>query len=227
MIRVGNSPPPPNNANFAWVQHIIYRLSPTGIAGFVLANGSMTSQQSNEGEIRKKIIEERLIDCMVALPGQLFYSTQIPACLWFISRYRGNGKFRDRLDEILFINASQLGQMVSRTHRELLDNEINLIAETYHAWREETSVSRYADIAGFCKSVSIQEIRKHDYMLTPGRYVGVEFQEEDTTIFQSKMSQFTSQWYEHQRESIKLAETISINLELLGFESKKGQKDII
>lgn len=221
------APPPPNNANFAWVQHIIYHLSPTGIAGFVLANGSMTSQQSNEGEIRKKIIEERLIDCMVSLPGQLFYSTQIPACLWFISRYRGNGKFRNRLEEILFINASQLGQMVSRTHRELSDNEINLIAETYHAWREESSVNRYIDIAGFCKSVSIHEIRKQDYMLTPGRYVGVEVQEEDSTIFQNKMSRLTSQWYDHRRESNKLNETISTNLQLLGFESGQRPKDII
>ena len=219
------APPPPNNANFAWVQHIIYHLSPTGIAGFVLANGSMTSQQNNEGEIRKKIIEERLIDCMVALPGQLFYSTQIPACLWFISRNKENGKFRNRLDEILFINASKLGLMVSRTHRELTYDEISLIAGTYHAWREGSSISRYADVAGFCKSVSIKEIRKHDYVLTPGRYVGVELQEEDTAIFQNKMSKLTSQWYEHQRESVKLDETISNNLKLLGFGSNHGQKD--
>lgn len=162
---------------------------------------------------------------MVALPSQLFYSTQIPACLWFISRNKANGKFRNRLDEILFINASKLGLMVSRTHRDLLDNEINLIADTYHAWREEPSISKYVDVAGFCKSIPIKEIRKHDYVLTPGRYVGVEFQEEDTVIFQSKMSQFSSRWYEYRNESVKLDATISTNLKLLGFGSNPSQKD--
>ena len=219
------APPPPSNANFAWVQHIIYHLSPSGVAGFVLANGSMTSQQNNEGEIRKKIIEEGLVDCMVALPGQLFYSTQIPACLWFIARNRENGKFRNRINEILFISASKMGQMVSRTHRELTNEEIKQIANTYHAWRGENYLDKYNDIRGFCKSATIEEVRQHDYMLTPGRYVGVELQREDDEVFQEKMSRLSSQWFEHSRETKEIDRLISSNLEILGFASQQENED--
>ena len=169
--------PPKGNANFAWVQHIVHHLAPRGMAGFVLANGSMSSSQSGEGEIRKSLIEASLVDCMVALPGQLFYSTQIPACLWFLSRERGGGRFRDRAGEILFIDARALGRMVDRTHRELTDEDIARIADTYHAWRGEEGSGAYADILGFCKSAALEEVRKHGHVLTPGRYVGAAPQE--------------------------------------------------
>ena len=219
------APPPPKNANFAWVQHIIYHLSPSGVAGFVLANGSMTSQQNTEGEIRKKIIEEGLVDCMVALPGQLFYSTQIPACLWFIARNKANGKFRNRINEILFISASKMGQMVSRTHRELTNGEIKQIAKTYHAWRGENYLDEYNDIPGFCRSAAIEEVRQYDYMLTPGRYVGVELQREDDEVFEDKMSQLSLQWFEHSREANKIDQLISSNLEILGFASQQENEN--
>jgi len=171
--------PPVGNANFAWVQHIVHHLAPTGHAGFVLANGSMSSNQSGEGEIRRSLIEADLVDCMVALPGQLFYSTQIPACLWFLTRDKKNGKFRDRRSHVLFIDARKLGRMVDRTHRELTDEEIARIARTYHTWRGETEAGDYADVPGFCKSATLEEIRKHGHVLTPGRYVGAEAQADD------------------------------------------------
>ncbi|MBC7232149.1 MAG: N-6 DNA methylase [Chloroflexi bacterium] len=171
--------PPAGNANFAWVQHIVHHLAPAGVAGFVLANGSMSSNQSGEGEIRKNLIEADLVDCMVALPGQLFYSTQIPACLWFLARDRKNGKFRDRRGHVLFIDARKLGRMVDRTHRELTDEDITRIARTYHAWRGEKEAGEYKDVPGFCKSATLEEVRKHGHVLTPGRYVGAEAQEDD------------------------------------------------
>src|SRR5574339_182814 len=143
--------PPPGNANFAWVQHIVHHLAPAGMAGFVLANGSMSSNQSGEGEIRKSLIEAGLVDCMVALPSQLFYSTQIPACLWLLARDRKNGKFRDRRGQVLFIDTRKLGRMVDRTHRELTDEDVALVADTYHAWRGESDFGGYADVPGFCK----------------------------------------------------------------------------
>src|SRR5437868_7606130 len=161
--------PPAGNANFAWVQHFIHHLAPTGLAGFVLANGSMSSNQSNEGEIRKAIIEADLVDCMVALPGQLFYSTPIPACLWFLTRNKKNGKFRDRSGQTLFIDARKLGHLVDRTHRELSDEEISRIAQTYHAWRREKNAGEYQDVPGFCKSAITDEIASHGHVLTPGR----------------------------------------------------------
>ena len=211
--------PPAGNANFAWVQHIVYHLAPAGVAGFVLANGSMSSNQSGEGEIRKNLIEADLVDCMVALPGQLFYSTQIPACLWFLARDRKNGSLRDRRGQVLFIDARKLGQMVDRTHRQLTDKDISRIADTYHAWRgEKTGKGDYADIPGFCKSASLEEIRKHGHVLTPGRYVGAEVQEDDGEPFDEKMKRLVVQWREQQAEAAKLDAAIAANLKELGYE---------
>ncbi len=209
--------PPKRNANFAWVQHIVHHLAPAGTAGFVLANGSMSSNQSGEGEIRKNLVEADLVDCMVALPGQLFYSTQIPACLWFLARDRKDGKFRDRRGEILFIDARKLGPMVDRTHRELTDEDIARIARTYHAWRGEKDAGEYEDIPGFCKSATLEEICKHGHVLTPGRYVGAEAQEDDGEPFEEKMQRLTSQWRIQVEEARKLDAAIDGNLEELGY----------
>ena len=176
--------PPVGNANFAWVQHFIHHLAPRGVAGFVLANGSMSSNTSNEGEIRKNIVEADLVDCMVALPSQLFYNTMIPACLWFIARDKQNNKFRDRRGEVLFMDARKLGAMVDRRHKELTAEDIKRISDTYHAWRGEVIDGQkveYKDTLGFCKVVSIDEMRKQRYILTPGRYVGTEKEEETRT----------------------------------------------
>ncbi|WP_322510197.1 class I SAM-dependent DNA methyltransferase [Anaerolinea sp.] len=203
--------PPDGNANFAWVQHMIYHLAPGGVAGFVLANGSMSSNQSGEGDIRRAIIEDDLIDCMVALPGQLFYSTQIPACLWFLRR----GKSELRCGQVLFIDARQMGRMVDRTHRELTDEDIRKIADTYHAWR--TGDAQYVDVPGFCKSATLEEIRKHGYVLTPGRYVGTAPREEDDEPFEEKMRRLTAEWHAQVEEARKLDEEIRRNLEELGF----------
>ncbi|MEW6308072.1 MAG: class I SAM-dependent DNA methyltransferase [Bacillota bacterium] len=217
--------PPTGNANFAWVQHIVHHLAPAGVAGFVLANGSMSSNQSGEGEIRKKLIEADLVDCMVALPGQLFYSTQIPACLWFLGRDRKNGKFRDRRGQVLFIDARKMGRMVDRTHRELTDADIARIAGTYHLWRGEKDVppeavdgrTTYEDIPGFCKSTTLEEVRKHGHVLTPGRYVGAEAQEDDGEPFAEKMKRLTAALREQQAEAAKLDAAIEANLKELGF----------
>ncbi len=209
--------PPVGNANFAWVQHIIHHLSPTGVAGFVLANGSMSSNQSGEGEIRKNIVEADLVDCMVALPGQLFYSTQIPACLWFLARDKKNGGFRDRRGQVLFIDARKLGRMVDRTHRELTDEDIKKIANTYHAWRGEKEAGGYADVPGFCKSATLQEIRKHGHVLTPGRYVGAEVKDDDDEPFEQKMQRLVAQLREQQAEAAKLDAAIARNLRELGY----------
>ncbi|MBX6765218.1 MAG: N-6 DNA methylase, partial [Rubrobacteraceae bacterium] len=209
--------PPAGNANFAWVQHIVHHLAPAGVAGFVLANGSMSSNQSGEGEIRKNLIEADLVDCMVALPGQLFYSTQIPACLWFLARDRKNGKFRDRRGHVLFIDARKLGRMVDRTHRELTDEDIARIANTYHAWRGEKDAGEYADVPGFCKSATLEEIRKHGYVLTPGRYVGAEAQEDDGEPFEQKMKRLVATLREQQAEAARLDAAIAANLKELGY----------
>jgi type I restriction enzyme M protein len=220
--------PPAGNANFDWVQHIVHHLAPAGVAGFVLANGSMSSNQSGEGEIRKSLIEADLVDCMVALPGQLFYSTQIPACLWFLARDRKDGtrspgragggeRFRDRRGHVLFIDARKLGPLVDRTHRELTDEDIARIADTYHAWRGEKEAGEYADIPGFCKSAPLEEVRKHGHVLTPGRYVGAEAQEDDGEPFEEKMKRLTATLREQQVEAAKLDAAIAENLEVLGY----------
>ncbi|OPY75369.1 MAG: Type I restriction enzyme EcoKI M protein [Syntrophorhabdus sp. PtaU1.Bin153] len=210
--------PPAGNANFAWVQHFIFHLAPTGYAGFVLANGSMSSNQSGEGEIRKNIIEADLVDCMVALPGQLFYSTQIPVCLWFIARDKKNGSFRDRRGETLFIDARKLGTMIDRVHRELTNEDIKKIADTYHAWRgDKDCKASYQDIPGFCKSATLDDIRSNNYILTPGRYVGSAPQEEDDEPFEEKMQRLVAQLREQQAEAAKLDAAIAKNLEELGY----------
>ena len=203
--------PPKGNANFAWVQHIVHHLAPTGIAGFVLANGSMSSSQSGEGEIRKNLVEAGLVDCMVALPGQLFYSTQIPACLWFLARGR------KRRDEILFIDARKLGRMADRTHREFTDEDITCISNTYHAWRSGGDANDYADIPGFCKSTPLEEVRKHGHVLTPGRYVGAEPQEDDGEPFEAKMKRLVTELQAQQAEGARLDAAISDSLKTLGF----------
>ncbi len=233
--------PPAGNANFAWVQHFIHHLAPTGLAGFVLANGSMSSNQSGEGEIRKNIIEADLVDCMVALPGQLFYSTQIPVCLWFIARDKKNGpacagqgvagrRFRDRRGETLFIDARKMGTMIDRVHRELTEEDIRKIADTYHAWRGDASVgagqpSPYEDIPGFCKSATIDDIRKHGYVLTPGRYVGAAEVEDDGEPFEEKMARLTAELKKQTAEAARLDKLIWANLACLCVSARR-QEDI-
>lgn len=201
--------PPVGNANFAWVQHFIHHLAPNGIAGFVLANGSMSSNTSGEGEIRKAIIEADLVDCMVALPGQLFYSTQIPVCLWFLTRSKNDAKLRDRRSETLFINATNLGTLTDRVHRDLSEDDISQIADTYHGWRDG---KKYEDVAGFCKSVSIAEIRAQGYVVTPGRYVGAAEPEEDDEPFEQKMARLTKELETQFEEGKKLENLIKNNL---------------
>ena len=207
--------PPKRNANFAWVQHMVHHLAPGGVAGFVLANGSMSSQAASEGAIRKNLIEADLVDCMIALPGQLFYSTQIPVCLWFLARDRGNGKFRNRRGEVLFIDARNEGHMVDRTHRELSDEDIARIARVYHVWRGKQD--RHEDVPGFCKSATLDDIRAHDHILTPGRYVGVAPQPEDDEPFHEKMTRLAAEWHEQRAEARRLDAAIAKNLAALGF----------
>ena len=209
--------PPAGNANFAWVQHFVHHLAPGGVAGFVLANGSMSSTQRGEGEIRERLVEEDLVDCMVALPGQLFYSTQIPACLWFLARDRHNGRFRDRRGKVLFIDARAMGRMTDRTHRELTTEDIARIAGTYHAWRGEEGAGSYIDVPGFCKSADIEEVRRHGHVLTPGRYVGAAPQEDDGEPFEEKMTRLAAQWREQRVEGARLDAEIEANLGALGF----------
>jgi type I restriction enzyme M protein len=213
--------PPASNANFAWVQHFLYHLAPAGIAGFVLANGSMSSQQLGEGDIRKAIVEADLVDCMVALPGQLFYSTQIPVCLWFLSRDKKNGlagrgkKMRNRQQQTLFIDARKLGAMVDRVHRELTEEDITRIADAYHRWRGD-GPGTYEDVQGFCRSVPTDEIRAHQYVLTPGRYVGAEEVEDDSEPFEERMARLAARLDEQFAESAKLERLIRANLQEFG-----------
>lgn len=208
--------PPEGNANFAWVQHFIHHLSPTGLAGFVLANGSMSSNTSGEGDIRKSIIEADLVDCMVALPSQLFYNTMIPACLWFVARDKKNRKFKDRRDEVLFIDARNMGVMMDRRHRELTDEEVKKISSVYHAWRGEGG--KYADVKGFCRAVKLDDIKKQGHILTPGRYVGTEEVEEDDELFEEKMKKLTSELASQFKKSKELEQEIKKNLGGLGYD---------
>jgi type I restriction enzyme M protein len=208
--------PPKGNANFAWVQHFVHHLAPRGMAGFVLANGSMSSNQSGEGDIRRALVDGDLVDCMVALPGQLFYSTQIPVCLWFLAKERRGAGRRDRRGETLFIDARRMGSMVDRTHRELTDADIARIVTTYHAWRGEAQAGAYADAAGFCKSATTAEIAGHGYVLTPGRYVGAEDAIEDDEPFEEKMTRLVGELEVQFAESAKLEKAIRRNLKGLG-----------
>jgi len=213
-IRWKYGTPPPGNANYAWIQHFIHHLSPTGIAGFVMANGSMSSNTSNEGEIRKNLIDAGLVDCIVALPDKLFYTTGIPACLWFVSRDRYDHKFRNRHDEILFIDAQKIGAMTDRKHRELAKEDIKLIAETYHNWRNVNG--KYEDKKGFSQAVKNEMVEKNRYILTPSQYVGSDVKEEDMEEFEVKMKRLTSALREHFSESRVLEDKIEQNLKNLG-----------
>jgi type I restriction enzyme M protein len=227
--------PPRGNANFAWVQHFIHHLAPHGMAGFVLANGSMSSNQSGEGDIRCALIEADLVDCMVALPGQLFYSTQIPVCLWFLSKSKAARAikssdqatpvtFRERRCETLFIDARKMGTLIDRVHRELTEADHAKIVNTYHAWRGDqrdagrnATAAKYEDIAGYCKSATTREIASHGYVLTPGRYVGAEEVEDDGDPFEEKMPRLVAELHAHFAEAAKLEQAIKANLRRLGY----------
>lgn len=215
--------PPVGNANYAWLQHFIHKLSPNGTAGIVLANGSMNSNTGNEGEIRKAMIEAGLIDCMVALPAQLFYNTMIPACLWFLARNKTNGKFRNRSNEILFMDARKLGIMTNRRNKELTDDDIQKIATTYHSWRNKADVTgslskRYEDVAGFCKAATMDEVRNNNYVLMPGRYVGTEEEEDDGVLFADKIAALTTKLAEQLSRGHALETEIRENLKSIGYE---------
>jgi type I restriction enzyme M protein len=217
--------PPVGNANFAWVQHFLHHLAPGGLAGLVFANGSMSSNQSGEGEIRKTIIEADLVDCMVALPGQLFYSTPIPVCLWFLARDKGSAKFRNRRGETLFIDARKVGKMIDRVHRDFTEQDIGLIAQTYHAWRgsddschnPHSEIPKYEDIPGLCKSAALDEIRAHAHVLTPGRFVGTQEVEDESEPFNERIRQLSRKLEEEFGESARLQEQITGMLKRLGF----------
>jgi type I restriction enzyme M protein len=211
--------PPGSNANFAWIQHILHHLAPSGTAGVVLANGSMSSTQNGEDSIRRALIEGTngapgVVDCMVALPGQLFYSTQIPVCLWFLARDKSNGiarsaKLRDRRGEILFIDARKLGHMVDRTRKEFSDADIAKITRAYHAWRGEDDAGAYEDIPGFCKSTPLDEIKEHGYVLTPGRYVGSADLEGDTGLFEEQFAALALKLERQFADANRLSSTIT------------------
>ena len=201
--------PPAGNANYAWIEHMISKLSPRGIAGFVLANGSMSTSTTSEGEIRKNIIEAGLVDCIVTMPPNLFYGVTIPVCLWFISKNKENRK-----DKILFIDARKMGTMVTRKHRELSDLELKEIYDTYHNYQKNEN---YEDKQGFCKSASLEEVRSHDYILTPGRYVGIEEVEDDGVSFDEKMSTLTTKLADMFVKSHELEEEIKVRLGAIGY----------
>lgn len=220
--------PPQGNANFAWLQHMLYHLAPNGSMALLLANGSMSSNTNNEGEIRKKLIEDDYVECMVALPGQLFTNTQIPACIWFLTRNKkallpspasgrgvgGEGKM-DRQQRFLFIDARQLGYMKDRVLRDFTRDDIQKIADIFHAWQQGEG---YADVPGFCYSATLADIRKHEHVLTPGRYVGAEEQEGDGEVFADKMARLTEQLQSQFAESSKLEDAIKKNLAGLGYD---------
>ncbi len=216
----GYEVPPTGNANYAWILHMVAKLSENGVAGFVLANGSMSTNTSGEGTIRRKLVENDLVDCLIALPGQLFYTTQIPVCLWFITKnkkaYAQRG-YRNRQGETLFIDARKMGTMISRTQKELTTEDIATIARTYHAWRGEKKDGVYKDKAGFCRAATLADIKKHDYVLTPGRYVGTAAPEDDGVPFETKMTELSKTLYNQMEESKKLDDGIRKNLARLGF----------
>jgi type I restriction enzyme M protein len=197
--------PPAGNANYAWIQHFLYHLSPKGQAGFVLAKGALTSKTSGEGEIRQALVKARLVDCIVNLPAKLFLNTQIPASLWFLSRNKANGQFRNRTDEILFIDARNLGHLINRRTLELSDEDIQKISDTYHQWRNLDG--DYEDIKGFCKSATVAEVEALDYVLTPGRYVGLE-EVEDDFDFNERFSQLKAEFEGQLKEEAKLNQQI-------------------
>jgi type I restriction enzyme M protein len=201
--------PPAGNANYAWIQHFLYHLSPTGIAGFVLAKGSLTSKSSGEGDIRKALIEARLVDCVVNLPAKLFLNTQIPACLWFLSRNKANGGYRTCPDEILFIDARNEGVLINRRTKELRDTDIQKVAQTYHQWR--TLKGKYEDIKGFCNSASLERVRELDYVLTPGRFVGLP-DDEDDFDFNERFTTLKAEFEAQLEEEKKLNKAIVENL---------------
>lgn len=228
----GYRTPPTGNANYAWILHMLSKLSANGTAGFVLANGSMSSNTSGEGEIRAQMIENDLIDCMIALPGQLFYTTQIPVCLWFMTKSKATDPakgYRNRQGETLFIDARSLGTMMNRTTKELTAEDIATIADTYHAWRStpeelaervkrgDSRLAQYEDQAGFCKVATIEEIKANDYVLTPGRYVGAAEQEDDGVAFETKMRELSKTLFEQMKQAEELDKAIRQNLEGLGY----------
>ncbi|NOI60417.1 type I restriction-modification system subunit M [Vibrio coralliilyticus] len=218
--------PPANNANFAWMQHMLYHLAPDGSQALLLANGSMSSTTNNEGEIRKKLIEKDLVECMVALPGQLFTNTQIPACIWFLTKKKSartdkaGRQLRDRKGEVLFIDARNLGYMKDRVLRDFSDKDIGRVADIYHAWKTGGEVNgiTYEDQAGFCKSATLEEITKNDFVLTPGRYVGATEELDDGIPFGEKMAKLTAKLSEQFAESATLEAEIKKNLVWLGYE---------
>ncbi len=210
--------PPANNANYAWIQHFIHHLAPSGIAGFVLANGSMSTSTTSEGDIRRAIIDADLVDCMVAMPGQLFYTTQIPVCLWFVTRSKKADKkrgYRDRTGETLFIDARRMGTLVDRVHRELTEDDLKTISDVYHNWRNADG--NYEDKPGWWKSATLDDIKGHGYVLTPGRYVGAEEVEDDGIPFEEKMSALSTELYGQFAKADQLEATIKRNLEALGY----------
>ncbi len=224
----GFTTPPVGNANYAWILHMVNKLSEHGTAGFVLANGSMSSNTSGEGQIRKELVERDMVDCMIALPGQLFYTTQIPVCLWFMTKNKKENKqmgYRDRSGETLFIDARNMGTMIDRTQKELTQEDILAIAGTYHSWRNGDGTSSapqergvYGDVAGYCKSATLEEIKANDYVLTPGRYVGVAEEEDDGIPFEEKMEELTKMLKEQMSEAKEFDVAILDNLKRLGYE---------
>jgi type I restriction enzyme M protein len=210
-------PPPSGNANYAWIQHFLYHLSPSGIAGFVLAKGSLTSKSSGEGDIRAALVEARLVDCIVNLPAKLFLNTQIPACLWFLSRNKANGGYRNRTDEILFIDARNEGHLINRRTKELSAEDIERIASTYHEWRKVKG--KYEDVKGFCNSASIERVKEVDYVLTPGRYVGLA-EEEDDFDFAERFTSLKAELESQLDEEKRLNKLILANLAKIQIDNR-------
>jgi type I restriction enzyme M protein len=220
----GYDAPPTGNANYAWILHMVSKLSENGVAGFVLANGSMSSNTNGESQIRQKMLENDLVDCMIAMPGQLFFTTQIPVCLWFLAKNKKaqtfndeRKQFRDRHGETLFIDARNMGSMVDRTHKELTEADIAMIAATYHAWRGEQKNGVYEDKPGFCKVATLAEIKANDYVLTPGRYVGAADVEDDGELFEEKMVELSHALFKQMEEGQQLDAVIRKRLEALGY----------